>query len=363
MPGNPDKFQPKIHLGASLKTLVTGGAGFIGSHLVERLLTEGHSVKVLDNFATGRPENLHSVEQDHKLSLHQVDISDPADVEPLFGGIDWVFHLAALADIVPSIQEPAKYYRANVDGTLAVLEASRKADVKRFVYAASSSCYGLPDQFPTSESAPMRPMYPYAFTKYVGEQSVMHWHQVYQLPCISLRLFNVYGPRAMASGTYGAVFGVFMAQKLAGKPFTVVGDGSQTRDFTFVTDVANAFLSAAQWDQSGHIMNVGSGNTYSINHLVALLGGDVTHVPKRPAEPDCTFADTKDIRRNLGWEPAVSFEQGVGIMLDNLHLWKGAPVWDVNSITNATQDWFKYLGGRTGNNPGQQSRRQVRSGT
>lgn len=327
-----------------MKTLVTGGAGFIGSHLVDRLLAEGHSVMVLDNFATGRPENLRSGEDSTGLSLHHVDITNPSDVEPLFQGIDWVFHLAALADIVPSIQEPAKYHRANVDGTLTVLEAARKADVKRFVYAASSSCYGLPDQFPTPESAPMRPMYPYAFTKYVGEQSVMHWHQVYQMPCVSLRLFNVYGPRARASGTYGAVFGVFMAQKLAGKPFTVVGDGNQTRDFTFVTDVADAFLRAAQWDQSGEIMNVGSGSTYSVNHLVELLGGEVTYIPKRPGEPDCTFADTENIRRNLGWAPAVSFEEGVGIMLDNIHLWDGAPVWDAESITGATKDWFKYLG-------------------
>ena len=310
-------------------------------------MAEGHSVKVLDNFATGNPDNLHAVAQNPGLSVHRADIANPAEVEPLFQGVDWVFHLAALADIVPSIQEPSKYYRANVDGTFTVLEAAREAGVKRFVYSASSSCYGLPDQFPTPESSPMRPMYPYAFTKYVGEQSVMHWHQVYQLPCVSLRLFNVYGLRARASGTYGAVFGVFMAQKLAGKPFTVVGDGSQTRDFTYVTDVADAFLRAAQWDQSGQIMNVGSGSTYSVNQLVELLGGEVTHIPKRPGEPDCTFADTTEIRRNLGWEPAVSFEKGVGIMLDNIHLWDGAPVWDAESITGATKDWFKYLGNDT----------------
>ena len=307
-----------------MKALVTGGAGFIGSHLVDRLLAEGHSVKVLDNFATGRPENLASVESSTGLSLHQVDITNPADV----------------------------YHRANVEGTLTVLEAARKAGIKRFVYAASAACYGLPDQFPTPESAPMRPMYPYAFTKYVGEQSVMHWCQVYQMPCVSLRLFNVYGPRARASGTYGAVFGVFMAQKLAGKPFTVGGDGNQTRDFTFVTDVADAFLRAAQWDQSGEIMNVGSGSTYSVNHLVELLGGEVTYVPKRPGEPDCTFADTQSIRRNLGWEAKVSFEEGVGIMLDNIHMWDGAPVWDAESITGATKDWFKYLGNETNDGVG-----------
>ena len=332
-----------------MKTLVTGGAGFIGSHLVERLLNEGHTVRVLDNLSTGNLENLKAVQQDSRLTINQVDVSGADDLETLFDGVDWVFHLAALADIVPSIQEPLKYHRANVDGTVAVLEASRRAGVKRFVYSASSSCYGFPDQFPTPESSPIRPMYPYALTKYLAEQCVMHWHQVYNLPCVSLRFFNVYGPRARASGTYGAVFGVFLAQKLAGKPFTVVGDGSQTRVFTFVTDVADAVLRAAQWDGSGEILNVGSGQTYSVNRLVELLGGEVTYVPKRPGEPDCTFADTNQIRGSLGWKPAVSFEQGVSIMIDNIGSWRNAPVWDSRSIAKATVDWFKYLGEEEGN--------------
>jgi UDP-glucose 4-epimerase len=327
-----------------MKTLVTGGAGFIGSHLVERLLRDGHSVTVLDNLSTGRLKNLKHVESGTKLTVRRVDIAESDDLDSSFAGVEWVFHLAALADIVPSIQEPTKYHRANVDGTVAVLEAARKANVKRFVYSASSSCYGLPDHFPTPEAEPARPMYPYALTKYLGEQCVMHWNQVYQLPCVSLRLFNVYGPRARTSGTYGAVFGVFLAQKLAGKPFTVVGDGSQTRDFTFVSDVADAFARAAESNESGKIMNVGSGDTYSINRLIELLGGDQVHVPKRPGEPDCTFADTAQIRRSLGWEPKVSFEDGVKIMLDNIHMWEEATVWDSNSIARATKDWFKHLG-------------------
>lgn len=334
---------------------MTGGAGFIGSHLVERLLSDGHTVIVLDNFSTGNIENLRSVQQVSRLTVYRVDICSTDDLQPLFDGVDWVFHLAALADIVPSIEDPLKYQRANVDGTVAVLEASRHAGVKRFVYSASSSCYGYPDQFPTLESSPIRPMYPYALTKYLGEQCVMHWHQVYKLPCVSLRFFNVYGPRARASGTYGAVFGVFLAQKLASKPFTVVGDGNQTRDFTFVTDVADAILRAAQWDKSGEILNVGSGKTYSVNRLVELLGGDVTYVPKRPGEPDCTFADTGRIRRLLGWKPTVSFEQGVTIMLDNINLWQKAPVWDSQSIADATADWFKYLGGNEENDLGNYS--------
>jgi len=324
--------------------LVTGGAGFIGSHLVERLIAGGHSVVVLDNFSTGREANLAGVKNEPRLMVHQADVSRFADIKEQFEGIDWVFHLAARADVVPSIQQPMVYHQANVDGTMAVLEAARLAGVSRFVYAASSSCYGIPDEFPTPEAAPIRPMYPYALTKYLGEQYVLHWAQVYKMPCVSMRLFNVYGPRSRTSGAYGAVFGVFLAQKLAGKPFTVVGDGGQTRDFTFVTDVVEAFVRAAESDLEGEVLNVGSGETRSINLLVSLLGGDVEYIPKRPGEPDCTFADTQKIRDLLGWQPAFNLEKGVEIMLESIQQWSDAPVWDEESISKATKDWFKYLG-------------------
>ena len=327
-----------------MKALVTGGAGFIGSHLVDRLLKDGHEVTVLDNFASGGPRHLVNAKGNPQLTVRSVDITNADETKQHFAGVHWVFHLAALADIVPSIENPLKYHRTNVDGTVAVLEAAREARVRKFVYAASSSCYGLPDSIPTPELAPIRPMYPYALTKYMGELYVLHWHQVYGLPCISLRLFNVYGPRARTSGTYGAVFGVFLAQKLAGRPFTVVGDGNQTRDFTYVTDVVDAFVSAAESDLRGEILNVGSGSTYSINHLVGLLGGDVVNLPKRPGEPDCTFADIGKIRRLLGWQPYVSFREGVQLMLDNIDYWLDAPVWDSEGILSATEAWFKYLG-------------------
>jgi UDP-glucose 4-epimerase len=327
------------------RVLVTGGAGFIGSHLVERLLKDGCRVVVLDNFSTGRPENLAQMRQYPHLYVHQVDVSDYQAIERFFAGVEWVFHLAALADIVPSIQRPLDYHRSNVDGTLCVLEAARKAGVERFVYTASSSCYGIPDVYPTPETADIRPQYPYALTKYLGEQISLHWAQVYGLPVVSLRLFNVYGPRSRTSGTYGAVFGVFLAQKLAGKPFTVVGDGRQTRDFSFVTDVVEAFICAAASEVRGEVFNVGSGNAYSVNRLVELLGGDVVHIPKRPGEPDCTWADTQKIKRVLGWQPQVSFEQGVRIMLENIDYWEQAPVWNPDSISKATREWFAYLGG------------------
>ena len=326
-----------------MNVVVTGGAGFIGSHLVERLLNEGNRVTVLDNFSTGRPQNLESMRGSDRLTVHEVDIADHDAIAPLCAGADWCFHVAALADIVPSMQRPLEYFHANVQGTASVVEAARKAGVRRFVYTASSSCYGIPDIYPTPESAEIRPQYPYALTKFLGEQLVLHWAQVYGLPAMALRFFNVYGPRSRTSGTYGAVFGVFLAQKLANRPFTVVGDGSQTRDFTFVSDVVDALITAAESDVTGVAVNVGSGNTYSVNRLVELLGGEVEYIPKRPGEPDCTHADTTRIERLLHWRAKVSFEEGVRTMLAHIDYWREAPVWTPSSIAVATRAWFDYL--------------------
>ncbi len=327
-----------------MKVVVTGGAGFIGSHLVELLLSQHYEVTVIDNLSAGRLENLRTVESNPSLKFEQVDICDIESLSPLFEGVDWVFHLAGLADIVPSIEKPADYYHTNVTGTFNVLECSRKCGVKRIIYAASSSSYGIPEVYPTPESCPNKPEYPYALTKAMGEDLVLHWSKLYKLPAVSLRMFNVYGPRSRTTGAYGAVFGVFLAQKLAGRPFTVVGDGTQTRDFTYVSDVVNAYLCAARSDVSGVAMNVGSGNHYSINSLVEILGGAVEYIPKRPGEPNCTFADTKKIKEMLGWQPTVSFKEGVQKLLDNIEDWEGSPVWDTNSINKATEVWFDCLG-------------------
>ncbi|MEZ4826134.1 MAG: SDR family oxidoreductase [Bacteroidia bacterium] len=328
-----------------MKVLVTGGCGFIGSHLVDALLAKGAEVVVIDNLSTGRLLNLEHHKGHPGLTIHIADISEYGAIDSYFEGVEKVFHIAALADIVPSIQQPIGYHKSNVDGTINVLEASRKAGVKRLVYAASSSCYGIPDNYPTPETADIRPEYPYATTKWIGEQYVLNWHKVYGLATTSLRFFNVYGPRSRTSGTYGAVFGVFLAQKLNNKPYTVVGDGTQTRDFTFVTDIAAACIKASETDAAiGHIMNVGSGGTYSVNRLVELLGGEITYIPKRPGEPDCTYADTTKIRSVLKWEPKVSFEEGVKTMLENIDYWREAPLWEPASIAEATKDWFKYLG-------------------
>lgn len=328
------------------KAVVTGGAGFIGSHLVELLLNKGYAVLVIDNFSTGRPENLQFLKNNPSLKIVEADVNDIKKIKPFFKDAVFVFHLAALADIVPSMVNPLSYHRSNVDGTISILEVIREEcpTIKKFIYTASSSCYGIPDKYPTPETAQIRLQYPYALSKYLGELIALSWGKIYKLPAVSLRLFNVYGPRSRTSGTYGAVFGVFLAQKLAGKPFTVVGEGKQTRDFTFVSDVAAAFLAAAESDYKDEVFNVGSGNTYSINRLVELLKGPVTYIPKRPGEPDCTFADTTKIQKILKWKPEVSFEEGVAILLRNIDYWRDAPVWTPESINEATREWFKFLG-------------------
>jgi UDP-glucose 4-epimerase len=325
--------------------VVTGGGGFIGSHLVDRLIADGRSVRVLDSFVVGRRSNLRQHEGNPRLEIVEGDVADKAAVARACADAERVFHLAARADIVPSIQEPEAYFRANVDGTFNVLEAARARGVTRFVYVASSSCYGVPAQYPTPETAPADPRYPYALTKYLGEQLVLHWASVYRLPAVSVRLFNVYGPRARTSGSYGAVFGVFLAQLIAGKPLTVVGDGEQTRDFTFVSDVVDALLTAAASDRIGEIYNVGSGWPVSVNELVRLLGSPPTvAIPKRPGEPDCTWADIDKIRAQLGWTPRVAFAEGVRVMRENMHQWRDAPVWTAERIAEATSDWFRCLG-------------------
>jgi len=326
-----------------MKSIITGGAGFIGSHLCEKLVDEGHEVTVLDNFSLGKKNNLKKIK--NKITIVRRDIRNLNSINNLFRGMQNVFHLAALADIVPSIENPDDYYSTNVTGTYNVLKASINNKVKRFIYSASSSCYGIPNEFPTKETSKISPQYPYALTKRLGEELVIHFANIYNLNATSLRLFNVYGPRARTSGNYGAVFGVFLAQKIARKPFTIVGDGKQTRDFTFVSDVIDAMIKVSKKKNlRENIFNVGSGKTISINRIAKLLGGDKKRIPKRPSEPNITFADISKITRKTGWKPKISIKDGIKVMLNNLSDWKDAPVWTPKKIDKETKKWFFYLG-------------------
>ena len=327
-----------------MRCIVTGASGFIGSHLVDALLADGHEVLGVDDLSTGRLKNLDAANNSGAFRFLEKNIRDLSVADLLFADCDWFFHLAGRADLVPSIVNPEDYFQVNVEGTFRALLLARELGVKRFLYAASSTCYGIPDTYPTPESAPCKPEHPYALTKLMGEEMVMHWHKVYQLPTLSLRLFNVYGPRSRTTGAYGAVFGVFLKQKLAGVPFTVVGDGTQTRDFTFVSDVASAFLAAAKSDAQGEIFNVGSGHSYAVNRLVELLGGQKEFIPRRPGEPDCTFADTQKITSRIGWTPSIPLEEGVSRMMSVIDDWRDAPLWNQSTIAEATADWFKHLG-------------------
>ena len=322
--------------------LVTGGAGFIGSHLVDLLIKKKFEVRVIDNLSGGRLENLNHLKNNRKFKFKKMDICKISLKEKYFKDVRYVFHLAGIGDIVPSIENPSEYMMTNIQGTVKVLEASRFSKVKKLVYAASSSCYGICDKR-TDEKEKIQPQYPYALSKNLGEQTALHWNKVYKLPVNSIRIFNAYGPRAKTTGAYGAVFGVFLKQKLKKRPLTIIGNGEQSRDFIYVTDVANAFLKAALTRKKGQVFNLGNDNPQSVNKLAKLVGGKVTFIPDRPGEPKKTWANTSKIKRVLKWKPKMNFEKGVSKMLKQINLWNNAPLWTPQSIKRETKSWFKYL--------------------
>lgn len=322
--------------------IVTGGAGFIGSHLVDLLLKKNYEVRVIDNLTGGRFDNLIHHKKNKNFKFKKMDINKISRRENFFKDAKYVFHLAGIGDIVPSIENPSEYMRTNVQGTVKVLEAARYSKIKKFVYAASSSCYGIFNKR-TSESEKIDPQYPYALSKNLGEQTALHWFKVYNLPVNSIRIFNAYGPRVKTTGVYGAVFGVFFKQKLNNKPLTIVGNGKQSRDFIYVTDVAEAFLKAAKTKERGQVFNLGNDNPQSINKLSKLIGGKVVFIPDRPGEPKKTWANTNKIKKNLKWNSKITFEEGVKIMLNQINTWKSAPLWTPKLIKRATKTWFKYL--------------------
>tara|TARA_B100001248_G_scaffold261437_1_gene252636 strand:- start:9216 stop:10208 length:993 start_codon:yes stop_codon:yes gene_type:complete len=324
------------------KCIVTGGAGFIGSNLTEKLVSLGHKVTVIDNLSTGRKSNLKKIQ--NRIKFVKADISNLKNLsDNFFKNVDWVFHIAGIADIVPSIETPIKYYNSNVTGTLNILEKSRKHKVKKLIYAASASCYGIPSNFPTNENSKIKPEYPYALSKYLGEQLVMHWAKIYNMPNISLRFFNVYGPKSRTTGAYGAMFGVFLAQKLNNKPLTIVGNGKQTRDFIHVYDLVEAIIKSAQKSKTNRIFNVASGSETSVNKIASIIGGKTIKIPKRPGEPDRSQADIKNIKKEIKWKPKINIDKGVNLMLKIISDWNDAPVWTPKKIKKATKIWFERL--------------------
>ncbi len=326
------------------KILVTGSAGFIGSHLCESLIERGYKVIGIDNMSNGKENNLKKIVKNNNFEFYKYDINNELQLEESLNDVTIIFHLAALADIVPSIKNPDLYFKSNVTGTFNLLKKCKDRGIKKIIYAASSSCYGIPKKIPTDETSEILPIYPYALTKRLAEEIIIHFSKLYNMSYISLRLFNVYGPRARTAGSYGAVFGTFLAQKLANKPYTIVGDGYQSRDFTYVSDVTSAFIEMMNKNINNKIFNVGSGKTNSINYLIKLLGGEKKiKIPERPGEPKTTFADISKITTETNWKPRVSFEKGVKLILNNIQEFINAPVWDIKSIKRETKDWFKYL--------------------
>ena len=296
-------------------SIIRGGAGFVGSNLVDRLVSIGHKVIVLDNFVSGKKSNL-SHHSEKNVKIIKIDISDK-NLDKYFKKADYIFHLAALAEIIPSFKDPNKYFKNNVIGTLNVLKAAKKVKIKKLIYAASSSCYGAPKKFPTSEKDKIDLQHPYAATKFIGEELVMRYASIFKMPNISFRFFNVYGPRLNVSGQYSAVIGNFLTQTKNRKPLTVVGDGKQTRDFIHVDDLINAFIQVIKSKSVNKIYNLGSGNRTSINTIAKIFGGKKKFIPIRPGEPKNSVANIKKVKKEINWKPKISIEQGIKNLLSS----------------------------------------------
>ena len=298
------------------KSIITGGAGFIGSNLTDHLVRIGHKVIILDNFVSGKKNNLaHHKKKDVKIV--KLDISKSKNLYRYFKGVDYIFHLAGLAEIIPSIKNPKQYFDNNVIGSLNVVEAAKKAKIKKLIYAASSSCYGTPKSFPTSEKDKIDLKHPYAVTKFMGEELIMKYASIFNMPNISFRFFNVYGPRLNTSGQYSAVIGNFLSQTRKKKPLTIVGNGKQTRDFIHVDDLANAFIKVIKSKSVNKIYNLGSGKRTSINTIAKIFGGKKKFIPIRPGEPKNSLANISKIKKEINWKPKITIEVGIKRLLKN----------------------------------------------
>lgn len=296
------------------KVIVTGGAGFIGSHIVDALVKENYDVHIIDNLSNGKKANINK-----EAKFHKADICDLKKIRPIFKGAKYVFHEAALPRVQFSIENPIESNNANVVGTLNVLVSAKEAGVKRLMYAASSSAYGDQPVMPLLETMPANPKSPYGLQKYVGEMYCKLFNQVYGLETVSLRYFNVYGPRNSSEGAYALVIAKFIDMLKKGKPLTITGDGTQTRDFTSVHDVARANLLAMKSDKvgKGEVINIGAGRNFSVNKVAELIGGSVVHIPAR-LEPHDTLASNSLARELLGWTPEWKLEEGI-LELKKLH--------------------------------------------
>jgi UDP-glucose 4-epimerase len=293
------------------KVVVTGGAGFIGCNLVDSLVEKGWEVHVVDNLVAGHRENVNP-----KAIFHEKDVRNLEDMNVIMEGVQYVFHLAALPRVQFSIERPIEANDVNVGGTLNILEAARKAGVKKVVFSASSAAYGDPKILPTREDTPLDPKSPYGLHKHIGELYCRLFSEVYGLPTVSLRYFNVYGPKVDPHGAYALAFGLFLRLHKEGKPLTVTGDGTQTRDMVHVRDVIQANILAAESEtvKKGEVMNIGSGKNHTVNHLAEIIGGEIVYIAPR-LEPHDTLADISLAKKLLGWEPKVTLEEGIAELL------------------------------------------------
>ena len=331
------------------KAIIFGSTGQDGSLLAEFLLNKKYQVYAFKRrtslIQTNRIDHLYYNNANKKnFYLDYCDITDPLNICKIILDIkpNEIYNLAAQSHVAVSFKLPFYSTIVDANGTLNILQIARKLKIKKFVYAASSSCYGLA-KVPTKENHKIDPKYPYALSKLMGEQLVMHWCSIYKLPVVSIRIFNAYGNRVRTTGAYGAVFGVFLKQKLSQKPFTLVGNGKQRRDFLHVKDVVNAFYLSSKSKYSNKIYNLGAGSPKSILSLINIMGGKVIKIPKRPGEPECTWADINKIKREIKWKPKVNFKSGIEEMLLNIEDWKNAPLWNPKKIKKVTKSWFRYL--------------------
>ncbi len=299
--------------------IVTGASGFIGKHMVEALEAKGRNVYGIDA---------------------PFDIRQPVTLLFGEGEIDTIYHFAGLSNIVPSIKNPRDYYETNITGTFNMLEAARISGCKKFVYAASSGCYGKDPTSPINEYDDCDPAQPYALTKYMGEQLVTHYGKVYGMDVASLRIFNAYGPGCLTKTTCPSMLNIFLAQKANNKPLTIVGDGTQSRDWVYVSDVVEAFMLVAEKGTGTY--NLGTGTPITVNRIAKIIGGETVHIPERGGEPRCIYADSSRLAR-LGWHPKTTIEEGLALMMENLDYWKDAKVFTADGIQEETNEWQKRL--------------------